>query len=43
MRPDNRVVTKHGVPSQLGVHGRANAKADTGVARRVGETGRALA
>ena len=43
MRSDNRVVTKHGVPSQVVVHGRASAEADTSVARGVGETGRALA
>jgi len=43
MRSANRVVTKRGVPSQVGVHGRASAEADTSVARGVGETGRALA
>jgi hypothetical protein len=43
MRSGNRVVTKHSVLPQPGVHGRASAKADTGVAGRMGETGRALA
>ena len=43
MRSYNRVVTKQGVPWQVGVHERGSAEADTGVARRVGETGPALA
>ena len=43
MRSGNRVMTRHAVLPQVGEHGRAGAKTDTSVARRVGETGRALA